>query len=97
MTYRRLRHIMGLTATRQETEALAKNEELQPINDASSPDVEQIQKRLDMLDRRLDNVDSIVSAVAERVMKQLITFNVTCSKCGHKIEIAIIGTEKPTR
>ena len=56
-----------------------------------------IEKRLDSLDERLDNIDSIVSAVAERVMKQPITFNVTCSKCGSKIEIAIIGTEKPTR
>ena len=36
---------------------------------------------------------AVVTAVAERVMKQPITFNVTCSKCGHKIEIAILGTE----
>ncbi len=66
-------------------------------NDESAPDIEQIQKRLDALDRRLDNVDSVVSAVAERIMKQPITFNVTCPKCGQKIEIAIIGTEKPNR
>jgi len=76
---------------------LAKQDKLQPINEEAGLDIEQIQKRLDMLDRRLDNVDSIVSAVAERVMKQPITFNVTCSKCGQKLEIAIIGTEKPTR
>ena len=79
------------------TKALAKQDKLQAVNEETAPDIEQIQKRLDMLDRRLDNVDSIVSAVAERVMKQPITFNVTCSKCGQKIEIAIIGTEKPTR
>lgn len=66
-------------------------------NDESAPDIEQIQQRLDALDRRLDNVDSVVSAVAERIMKQPITFNVTCPKCGQKIEIAIIGTEKPNR
>lgn len=60
-------------------------------------DIDKIEKRLDMLDNRLDNIDSIVSAVTERIMKQPITFNVTCSKCGHKIEIAIIGTEKPTK
>lgn len=76
---------------------MAKQDKLQPINEEAGLDIEQIQKRLDMLDRRLDNVDSIVSAVAERVMKQPITFNVTCSKCGQKLEIAIIGTEKPTR
>ena len=73
------------------------HEELKALNEDLAPDIEQMQKRLDMLDRRLDNVDSIVTAVAERVMKQPISFNVTCSKCGQKIEIAIIGTEKPNR
>jgi len=76
---------------------LAKNDELTPADEESTPDIEQIIKRMDMLDRRLDNVDSVVTAVAERVMKQPITFNVTCSKCGQKIEIAIIGNEKPSR
>jgi len=88
---------MGLTIISQEIAALAKKDELKPVNGESAPDIEQLKKRLDMLDRRLDNVDSIVTAVAERVMKQPITFNVTCSKCGQKIEIAIIGNEKPSR
>ena len=66
---------------------------------ANDPELnlERIIQRLDLLDKRLDSVDSIVSAVAERVMKQPITMNVTCSRCGHKIEIAIIGSEKPGR
>jgi hypothetical protein len=72
---------------------LARQDELEK----SEPDIERIAKQLDALDKRLDNVDSIVSAVAERVMKQPITMNVTCPRCGHKIEIAIIGSEKPTR
>ncbi len=76
---------------------MAKQDKLESVNDNSASDIERIAQRLDMLDQRLDNVDSIVSAVAERVMRQPITLNVTCSKCGHKIEIAIIGTEKPTR
>jgi len=76
---------------------LAKKDELEPVTDDSAPEIERIVQRLDMLDQRLDNVDSIVSAVAERVMRQPITLNVTCSKCGQRIEIAIIGTEKPTR
>jgi hypothetical protein len=88
---------MGLTTTFQEIAALAENNEINPGNENSSLDIRQIKNRLDMLDRRLDNVDSIVSVVAERIMKQPITLNVTCSKCGHKIEIAIIGTEKPNR
>jgi hypothetical protein len=70
---------------------LAKSDEAQVNN------LEKIEQRLDMLDERMDNIDSIVSAVAERVMKQPITFNVTCNKCGNKIEIALIGIEKPTK
>ena len=72
---------------------MAKPEEL----DKSLLDIERIAKQLDALDKRLDNVDSVVTAVAERVMKQPITMNITCSRCGHKIEIAIIGSEKPSR
>lgn len=76
---------------------MAKQNKLESVNDNSASEIERIVQRIDMLDQRLDNVDSIVSAVAERVMRQPITLNVTCSKCGQKIEIAIIGTEKPSR
>ena len=76
---------------------MAKQDKLEAAHDDTTPDIERISQRLDMLDRRLDNVDSIVSVVAERVMKQPITLNITCSKCGQKIEIALIGTEKPSR
>ena len=69
----------------------------QPGKTGDESEIERIIQRIDMLDDRLDNVDSIVSAVAERVMRQPITLNITCSKCGQKIEIAILGTEKPTR
>ena len=75
---------------------MAKQEKME-TNDDSESEIQRIVQRLDMLDDRLDNVDSIVSAVAERVMRQPITLNITCSKCGQKIEIAILGTEKPTR
>ncbi|MBN1177474.1 MAG: hypothetical protein JXA51_07335 [Dehalococcoidales bacterium] len=74
---------------------MANKDELE--NAGGDSDIERIIQRIDMLDARLDNVDSIVSAVAERVMRQPITLNVTCSNCGQKIEIAILGTEKPTR
>ena len=49
-----------------------------------------------MLDQRLDNIDSMVTAVAERVMSQPIALNITCPNCGKNIEITIIGSEKPT-
>jgi len=59
-------------------------------------DVEHLKQRLDALDSRLDNIDSVVSAVAERVMKQPISLIMSCPHCGKNIEIAIIGSEKPT-
>jgi hypothetical protein len=71
---------------------LAKAEEA-----AKASDLEKLEQRLESVDSRLDNIDSIVSAVAERVMKQPATLIVTCSQCGHKIEIALLGTEKPTK
>ena len=57
-------------------------------------DIENIKQRLSMLDQRLDNIDSIVTAVAERVMNQPLTLNITCPHCGKNVEIAIIGSEK---
>ena len=76
---------------------MAKDDKTNPVGEEQAVDLRQIEKRLDMLDQRLDNIDSVVSAVVERVMQQPITLNVTCSNCGQNIEIAIIGTEKPKR
>lgn len=59
--------------------------------------IEKLEVRLDALDRRLDNIDSMVTAVAERVMNRPLVVNITCPHCGKGIEIALIGTEKPTR
>jgi hypothetical protein len=67
------------------------------VAEDNKADIERINKRLDMLDQRLDNIDSMVTAVAERVMKQPITLNITCSKCGQNIEIALLGLEKPKK
>jgi hypothetical protein len=74
---------------------LAKQEEHH--NDAVEVNVQKLQKSFDMMNDRLDNIDSIVTAVAERVMKQPVTLIVTCSHCGHKVEVALIGVEKPTK
>ena len=88
---------MNLTLIIERIEILAKRDKLEVVKDDTTSDVERIVQRIDMLDQRLDNVDSIVSAVAERVMRQPLTLNITCSKCGNRIEIALIGTEKPGR
>ena len=60
-------------------------------------DIQHIKKRLDMLDQRLDNIDSVITATVERVMKQPITLNITCPNCGKRIEITLIGNEKLLR
>lgn len=76
---------------------MAEKDELSAVGQEQAQDVEHIKRRLNMLDHRLDNIDSVVSAVAERVMKQPIAFSVTCPHCGKNIEIAILGSEKPSR
>ena len=68
-----------------------------PVTQEQGLDIENIKRRLDMLDQRLDNIDSMVTAVAERVMSQPITLNITCPHCGSNIEIAIIGSGKPKK
>lgn len=55
-----------------------------------------LKKRFDLLDDRLDNIDSMVSAVAERVTSRPVIMSVVCPKCGGAIEIALIGNQKPT-
>jgi hypothetical protein len=60
-------------------------------------DTERLQQRLDILDHRLDNIDSVVSAVAERVMQQPVSLIISCPHCGKNIEIGIIGSEKPSQ
>jgi len=74
---------------------LAENDTSDSVNQEQALDVEQVKRRLDMLDQRLDNIDSMVTAVAERVMNQPITLNITCPYCSKNIEITLIGSEKP--
>jgi len=76
---------------------VAKKTKPDVVSEEQALDIEHIKQRLDMLDRRLDNIDSMVTAVAERVMNQPITINITCPHCGKNIEIAIIGSQKPSK
>ena len=72
-------------------------EEPVDVAEEQALDIERIKQRLDVFDQRLDNIDSMVTAVAERVMNQPITLNITCPSCGKNIEITLLGSEKPTR
>ena len=73
---------------------MVENNKSNLVNQEQTLDIEHVKRRLDMLDQRLDNIDSMVTAVAERVMNQPITLNVTCPHCSKNVEIAIIGNEK---
>jgi len=76
---------------------VARKEQRSLVDQAQISDIERVKQRLNMLDQRLDNIDSMVTAVAERVMSQPITLSITCPNCGKAIEIALIGNERPTR
>jgi len=58
---------------------------------------EQFKKRFDSLEERLDNIDSTVTAVVERVMKQPLSVTIACPNCGRIIEIGLVGKEKMMR
>ena len=75
---------------------MAKKDKHRVVESTETIDIERINQRLNMLDQRLDNIDSMVTAVAERVMNRPLTLNITCPNCGKNIEIAIIGTERLT-
>jgi hypothetical protein len=76
---------------------LADVEEPVEVEDELALEIQRIKQRLDMLDDRLDNIDSMVTAVAERVLSQLVTLTITCPHCGKDIEIAVVGSQKPRR
>jgi hypothetical protein len=59
-------------------------------------DFERLKQRVELLDMRLDNIDSVLTAVAERIMKQPVTINLSCPHCGKNIEVALVGQQKPT-
>jgi hypothetical protein len=58
-------------------------------------ETENMRKRLDMFDQRLDSLDTMVSAVIERVMNQPIVIAIACPHCDKNIEISLIGNQKP--
>jgi len=63
---------------------------------SGSTDLEHLQERMELLDDRLDNIDSVLTAVAERIMKQPITITLSCPHCGKDIEVSLVGQQKPT-
>ena len=61
---------------------------------AEEPNIEQLAKRIKMLDERLDNIDSTVTALIEQVMRRPVTIEVTCPNCGEIVQITIVGNTR---
>ena len=76
---------------------MAEGDEPIGVADEQALDIRRMRELLDMLDQRLDNIDSVVTAVVERVMSQPVTLNITCPHCGKNVEITMIGKGKPTK
>lgn len=59
--------------------------------------LEHIKRRLDNFDARLDTIDTMLTALADRIMKRPLRVTITCPNCGRTIEIAMVGNEKMMR
>ena len=66
------------------------------ISNNEADDLIRLKQRMELLDERLDNIDSVLSAVAERIMKQPVSINLSCPHCGKDIEVSLVGQQKPT-
>jgi len=55
-------------------------------------DVEQIVRRLNMLDERLDNMDTVITSLVERVMGRPLTIEIPCPKCGQVIQVNVTSS-----
>ncbi len=69
----------------------ASAEQTAPAGEAG---LSKLSQRMEMLDERIDNLDSIVSAVVERVMNQTLTVDMVCPHCGHHLQASMVGTVK---
>jgi len=69
---------------------LASKDKAGPVGQINADqNIGQLVKRLDMLDERLDNMDSVVTSLVERVMARPLTMEVTCPSCGQTIQISV--------
>jgi len=65
-------------------------------SEINAADFERLKQRLELIDERMDNMDSVLTAVAERIMKQPVSITLNCPHCGKNIEVALVGQQKPT-
>jgi hypothetical protein len=72
------------------------NQRKPAVEQGDKSDLEHLKQRMDLLDQRLDNIDSVMTAVVERLMASRVSLNATCPNCGKNMEITIVGSVKPT-
>ena len=54
-----------------------------------------MEKRLEMMYKRIDQLDTMVSTLIERVMRQpVITVEIKCPKCGSHVHVSMTGNAK---
>jgi len=68
-----------------------------PAEKGERLDQQRVADRLQMLDERLDNIDSVVTTLVERVMRQPIVVQVVCPSCGKAIEVSVTGNARVGR
>ena len=68
-----------------------KREHSQGTSSQPQLDVEQMNRRVKMLDDRLDNLDSSVTSLVQRVMEKPLTLEITCPKWSQPFEVNITG------
>lgn len=56
--------------------------------------MEQVSRRLAMLDERLDNLDSVVTSLVEKVMRPPLLMEISCPKCGQTIQINVTSNAR---
>ncbi|MGD0856636.1 MAG: hypothetical protein ABSA18_12640 [Dehalococcoidia bacterium] len=55
----------------------------------------QMEKRLEMMYKRIDQLDTMVSTLIERVMRQpVMNIEITCPKCGSHVHVSVTGNTK---
>jgi len=74
---------------------LANKREKAAIPPAGNPEqLDQLARRVKMLDDRLDNLDSIVTSLVQRVMEKPLIIEISCPKCGSQIELGVTSSAR---
>ncbi len=71
-----------------------KREKVSTEQSHSQMEMEQLARRVKMLDDRLDNIDSIVTTLVQRVMEKPLTIELSCPKCSQQIEVNVTSSTR---